>query len=202
MPAAARSLAAALDGDVLVFTSPAAVRFAARLAPLNTRASVLAVGQGTARVLRQHGVQAPLAPAQQQNSEGLLAHPAVADLRGKQVTLIGAPGGRGVLRDELAALAGRFDEIHVYRRVAPRWRRHQLDAVCALSPHARVLLSSAEALENLRTGLPADAFTRLREAVAVVSSERLAQAARAAGFARVVPANSALAADLLDAAAR
>jgi uroporphyrinogen-III synthase len=36
----------------------------------------------------------------------------------------------------------------------------------------------------------------------VASSARLAAAARAAGFTRIVPATSALSADLLDAAAR
>jgi uroporphyrinogen-III synthase len=50
--------------------------------------------------------------------------------------------------------------------------------------------------------LPAPVLARLRAAVAVVSSERLAQAAREAGFTRIEQAGSALAADLLEAAAR
>jgi uroporphyrinogen-III synthase len=193
-------LRAALAGDALVFTSPAAVRFAAALAPLRTRATVLAVGQGTARALRRHGVSAQ-APSRQ-DSEGLLELPAAKALRGKRVALIGAPGGRGMLRDQLLARGAKLSELQVYRRVPPRLDRRHVAAVLALPRSARVLLSSTEALQNLVGLLPVQALDRLRAAVAVVSSMRLAQAARAAGFTRIVQAESALAADLLAAAAR
>jgi uroporphyrinogen-III synthase len=198
--AAATALRAALRDELLVFTSPAAVRFAARLAPLRTRATVLAGGQGTARALRRHGIAA-LAP-DRQDSEGLLAHPALGELRGRRVALIGAPGGRGLLREQFAARGAELRELHVYRRVAPRLTRRHVDAVAALPRAARVLLSSAEALDHLRALLPAAAWARLCAATAVASSERLATAARAAGFARVRIAASALAVDLLDAAIR
>lgn len=199
-PALRAAMHAALGDDLLVFTSPAAVRFAAALAPLRTRAVVLAVGQGTAQALRRHGVAA-LAPSRQ-DSEGLLGLPAVQALRGQRVALIGAPGGRGVLREQLAARGARLREVQVYRRVPPRLDRRHVEALLALPRSARVLLSSAEALHNLVSLLPPAALARLRAAVAVASSERLAQAARAAGFVRVVQAESALAADLLAAAAR
>lgn len=194
------ALRAALADDVLVFTSPAAVRFAAALLPLATRAVVLAVGQGTARALQRHGVaaQAPL----QQDSEGLLDLPAARALAGQRVALIGAPGGRGVLRRELAARAAALREVQVYRRTPPRLDHRHVAAVLALPASARLLLSSAEALDNLLQALPEAALARLRAAVAVTSSERLTQAAQAAGFARVVQAASALASDLLAAARR
>ena len=194
------ALRAALGDDLLVFTSPAAVRYAAALAPLRTRAIVLAVGQGTAHALRRHGVLAQ-APSRQ-DSEGLLDLPAAQALHGRRVALIGAPGGRGVLREQLAARGARLREVQVYRRVPPRLDRRHFEAVLALPRSARVLISSGEALENLMHALPPPALVRLRAAVAVVSSERLAQAAHAAGFARIVQADSALAADLLAAAAR
>lgn len=196
---AADALRDALRDDVLVFTSPAAVRFAARLAPLKTPATVLAVGGGTARALRRHGLAAQ-AP-QRQDSEGLLGLPATQHLRGKRVALIGAPGGRGLLREQLAARGARLREAHVYQRVPPRLDRRHAVAVMALPRSARLLLSSAEALHNLMTCLPPPARARLQTVVAVVSSERLAAAARAAGFARIVQAASAGAGDLLAAAA-
>lgn len=189
---------AAWDDDLLIFTSPAAVRFALALALLRTRADVLAVGQGTARALARHGVvaQAP----QRQDSEGLLDLPAMQALRGRHVALIGAPGGRGVLRDTLLERGAQLRELHVYRRQPPRLDRRHVDAVLALPRSARVLLSSVEALRNLLDLLPPPALARLRASVLVVSSARLAQAARAAGFARIVQADSALADDLLKAA--
>lgn len=198
--AAARdALRLALRDELLVFTSPAAVRYAAALLPLRTAATVLAVGRGTALMLRRHGVAGPLAP-RQQDSEGLLEHPALAELRGRRVALIGAPGGRGVLREQLAARGAQLRELHVYRRVPPRLDRRHVDALLRLPTSAQVLLSSAEALHNLQQALPLPAWTRLCAATAVVSSERLATAARSAGFTRIVIAASAFSADLLDAA--
>ncbi len=196
--AARAALCAALSDELLVFTSPAAVRFAARLAPLQTSADVLAVGQGTARALRRHGVKMPLVP-RRQDSEGLLGHPLLATVRGRSVALIGAPGGRGLLRQELTARGARLRQVHVYQRVPARLDRRHFAALSRLPPSACVLLSSAEALLNLQQQLPPAALTRWLAATAVVSSERLAAAARAAGFTRVVRAASALSKDLLDA---
>lgn len=198
---ARRGLRAALAAELIVFTSPAAVRHAAALLPLRTTAAVLAVGQGTARALRRHGVAAPLAP-QRQDSEGLLEHPGLREPRGRRVALVGAPGGRGVLREQLAVRGAQLQEVHVYRRVPPRLDRRHLEALLRLPASARVLLSSAEALHHLQQLLPPSAWARLCAATVVVSSERLAVAAHAAGFVRIVPAASALSADLLDAAAR
>jgi uroporphyrinogen-III synthase len=199
--AARRALRDALRADLLVFTSPAAVRHAAGLAPLRTRAAVYAVGAGTTQALRRHGLQAQ-SPHARQDSEGLLALLPPATLAGRTAALIGAAGGRGLLRERLAVHAATLREVHVYRRVPPRWDRRHLQPLTRLPRDARVLLSSGEALANLQRALPAPLWRRLRAAVAVVSSARLAQAARAAGFARVTIAASARPTDLLAAAAR
>jgi uroporphyrinogen-III synthase len=191
----------ALADDLLIFTSPAAVAFAAALLPFRTSSIVLAVGHSTARALQRHGINTPLVPAQQ-DSEGLLDHPALRELIGKRVALIGAPGGRSLLGEQLATRGAQLREVHVYRRVAPRLDRRHIDALLQLPTSAIVLLSSAEALHHLCRLLPAPALDRLLAATAVVSSERLASAASAAGFGRVTRAASALSADLLDAAAR
>lgn len=197
--AARSSLQAALNDDVLLFTSPAAVRFAASLAPLRTEAEVLAIGQGTARALRRHGVRAPHVP-ERQDSEGALAEPVLQALRGKRLSMIGAPGGRGLLDRTIAERGARLQRVYVYERVAPRLDHRHVQALRDLPASARVLLSSAEAVHNLQHGLPAESWQRLCGAVAVTSSERLGEIARAAGFSRILPARSALSADLLEAA--
>lgn len=198
--AAAHLRTALGEDDLLLFTSPAAVRFAAALAPLHTRATVLAVGQGTAATLRRRGLPA-LAPTQRQDSEGLLDLPALRDVRGRKLALIGAPGGRGLLQQQLHDAGARLREVWVYRRSAPRLDRRHVDAVLHLPASARVLLSSAQALGHLHEGLPAAAWRRLCAATAVVSSERLAVAARQAGFKRLRMAASAGAIDMLAATA-
>jgi uroporphyrinogen-III synthase len=199
-PETARAqLAAALQDELLVFTSPAAVRYAHALMPLKTCATVFAVGQGTALALQRHGITAQ-APVQRQDSEGLLALPSLQVLRDRRVALIGAPGGRGLLREQLVARGAQLREVHVYRRAPPRLDRRHIDAVLHLSADARILLSSAEALQNLLAILPPPAQSRLCAAMAIVSSERLAEIALAAGFTQIRVAASARSADLLDAA--
>lgn len=190
----------ALDAELLLFTSPVAVRFAAALLPLDTRAVVLAVGQGTARALHRHGLAA-LAPGQRQDSEGLLALPVLQSLHGRRVALVGAPGGRGLLREQLRARGARLHEVHVYQRVPPRLGPRHLEAVRHLAADARVLLSSAEALQNLQAALTPALWHQLCSTLAVVSSERLATIVHAAGFSRVQQAASARGVDLLAAAA-
>ncbi|SEN43376.1 uroporphyrinogen-III synthase [Luteibacter sp. UNCMF331Sha3.1] len=195
------SLRRALEGDVVVFTSPAAVRFAADVLPLATRATVIAVGRGTARALKTADVTDVRFPETSQDSEGVLGLAELADVVGKRVALVGAPGGRGLLREALAARGATLDEIHVYHRVAPRIDRRHIDPLLKLGRRSAVLLSSAEALDHLRRALVAPAWRRLVQAVAVVSSERMRSAALDAGFERVAVARSALPTDLLTAAA-
>lgn len=197
--AAREALLEALGDELIIFTSPAAVRHAAALTPLLTSATVLAVGQGTARALRRRHICSVLAPARQ-DSEGLLEQPALRDLRDRRVALVGAPGGRGLLREQLVARGARMREVHVYRRVAPRLHRRHLDLIQMLLPSALVLLSSVEVLDFLRQWAPPAAWTQMSAATAIVSSERLAVAAHEAGFRRIVRAASALSADLLHAA--
>ena len=61
--AAARAgLHAALADELVIFTSPAAVRHAAALTSLQTKATVLAVGRGTASALRRLSESAVIIP--------------------------------------------------------------------------------------------------------------------------------------------
>lgn len=202
-PAAGTSpaqLAAALAADVVVFTSPASVRFARALFPrlrIASRTAVLAPGHGTARALARAGVAAQV-PVRA-DSEGLLSLPALRGARGRRVALVGAPGGRGLLDAALAQRGARVSRIHVYERALPRWRAVHRERAARIDSRTLVLLSSAEALDALRALMGDDAWRRALRATAVASSARLAALARRRGFARVVRARSALAADLVDA---
>jgi uroporphyrinogen-III synthase len=187
---------AALTSHRVIFTSPAAVRFAAALAPLAGCAAA-AVGTGTARVLRRHGVEQVLVPHISHDSEGLLAHPALQDLDGRRVSIIGAPGGRGLLQATLRERGAELRELHVYRRVPARLDRRHRDALRRLHGRGYVLLSSAQTLDCLRASLGAQDWPRVLATSAIVSSERIARAARAAGFTCVSIAGSPAGAALL-----
>lgn len=191
------ALREALAADVAIFTSPAAVRFGARLCDLRTRARVLAPGRGTTDALHRAGVRDVLHP-EREDSEGLLALPVLREVRGRRVGLIGAAGGRELLQHGLAARGAIVVHAHVYRRMPPRLNRLHAQAL----RHTRraplfVLLTSAQALANILDQLPAEARQVLLAGTAVASSERLADTARTAGFARVVRAPSVDAAAML-----
>ncbi|RUL69672.1 uroporphyrinogen-III synthase [Dyella choica] len=186
--------------EVLVFSSPAAVRYALLLAPLNREhGTVIAVGQGTARALHRHGIDAQV-PASRQDSEGVLSLPPFQQPHGKRVALITAPGGRGLMQQQLVQRGAKLREVHVYRRAASRLNRRHQEAVLQLPATACVLFSSTEALQNLKGQLPAAAWEHLCQAIAIVSSERIEEAAQRAGFQRIHRAASANQADLLAAA--
>lgn len=186
--------------DVLIFTSPAAVRYALALAPLsNPHGVAIAVGQSTARALQRQGITAQV-PASRQDSEGVLALPSLQHPHGRRVALITAPGGRGLMQQQLADLGANVREVQVYRRTASKLTRRHEEAVQQLPDMACVLISSAEALQNLKQQLSAAAWERLCQATAVVSSERIEAAAYAAGFQHTHRAASAVQTDLLAAA--
>ena len=199
--AAREALRSALGCEVAIFTSPAAARFARQLGTLRGRAVILAPGTATQAALLRAGVRNAIAPARE-DSEGLLALPVLRNIRGRRVGIVGAAGGRGLLDRELAARGAEVIRAHVYQRSSARLDRRHADA---LQRNARkplyVLLSSAEALANIVAYLPGDALRALLRGTAVASSARLAAAARKAGFARVMRARSAHAADMLAAVA-
>lgn len=201
--AAKSALGAGRSADVAIFISPAAVRFAFALRPglrFARDTEVCAIGAATARALARHNIRNVVWPREQQNSEGLLVLPSLQKLRGSTVILIGAPGGRDLVAQTLRSRRAHVSHIHVYRRMPPRLNRRQLDAVERASAPLLTLLSSAEVLDNLRATLPVHLFARLAAGELIVSSERLAKAARASLFDRVHVAASAMPADLLETA--
>lgn len=179
----ARALGAALRAPICVFSSPNAVQAAQRSQPLQRYPGVaVAVGAGTAGALRRIGVRQVVYPDRQQTSEGLLGLPLWQQARGA-VGLVSAPGGRDLIEPALRARGLRVRRADVYHRepVAPRPA-----ALARLRRLARaiVVISSAEAWDTVATALgrPPPGW------MAVVSSARLEQIARSAGFGEVLRA--------------
>jgi uroporphyrinogen-III synthase len=193
------ALVAAKSSDIVVFISPAAVKYAFVLAKLRfPRATqVCAMGEATARALRRCGVKKVLVPLDTQNSEGLLALPELQRLRGKRVSIIGAPGGRELLVSTLKSRKARVQTVHVYRRTPPRFRRDQLALLENADAPLITIITSEEILDNLRAVLPLPLFGKLAAGELVVSSLRLALAARRSLFGSVHIAASPAPADLL-----
>lgn len=199
------TLKQALAADLVVWTSPNAVRAAAALQSLEAwpGQAWLAVGSGTRRALLRAGITAR-APSRM-DSEGLLAMPELQDLRDRSIGLVTAPGGRGLLAPSLSARGAQVIRADVYaRRPVTITARalSALDAALMASPQ-RVLLvvSSQDALQQLLSARPPHRHIALADIAVVAASQRLAEFARSAGFQHVAIATSAAPSALLQAAA-
>jgi len=177
------SLQRALQAERVLVTSPAAVRFAHRLQPLQAAPGQtwLAVGSGTASALRRVGITGVRAP-ERMDSEGLLALPELQDMRGRELGLVTAPEGREVLATGLTERGARLLRADVYRREPVVLAASALETLRGLAAPACLLLSSAGALAQLMQRLPPDLAGRIRETTVIAASARLLQYALDTGF--------------------
>lgn len=197
------SLAAALACPAVVFTSPAAVRFARARQPLQPAPGQrwYAVGRGTAAALLRAGVTGVLAPAGRGESETLLALPGLEAGGGRDVGVVTAPGGRGLIAEELGRRGFLVHRAEVYQRVPVRPRADRLAALAALPESSALLVSSREAFDGFWSWLEAPVKETLQRRPAVASSPRLAAYLAASGFRRLVMADGAMPTQMLRALA-
>jgi uroporphyrinogen-III synthase len=201
---AGAALREALRCELVIATSPAAVRLAHAQQPLATRRGQrwFALGAGSASAMKRCGVSEVTTPAHGSDSEALLALPALRGVRGRSIGLLTAPGGRGLLHKRLRARGARLVVAPVYQRDERPVPASRLRALATLGARTALLLTSAEAFEPLWRELPEPARARLRGRPCVVASERLAAYARALGFDLVLRADDAQPASLLAALSR
>ena len=191
--------------DALMFVSAAAAEhfFRGIDVPLPASLRLWATGPGTVRGLQAAGVapaaiDGPPADAAQFDSEHLWARVADQVRPGFRVLIVrggdaaGQATGRDWLAREIAAQGGACDAVAAYRRLPPPFgaAERRLAAEGA-SGAAAWLFSSSEAIANLCRLMPATGWQQAR---ALVTHERIAEAARAAGFGRVQVSRPSLAA--------
>lgn len=141
-------LAAAERADVVLATSRNAVdgawQYRAGFAPAGT---LLAVGRATAQAFEEAAGRAVAYPDRGFTSEGLLAHPALADIVGREVVILSGEGGRTALVDTLAERGARVSKIALYRR---RWLAIDPARLREIAEQVNTLvIASGEALRHL-----------------------------------------------------
>lgn len=197
------ALRVALACPMVVVTSPAAVRAADAQVSIRQRRGQrwFAVGAGSAGALARRGVMDVRIPAVGSDSEALLAHPELQQVRGQALGLITAPGGRGLVAARLKARGAQLKVAEVYRRellpVAPA----RLRTLATLTDATAMLLTSSEAFDPLWLALSPAARKQLIRRPCVVASDRLAAKAKTLGFRHVLRAVDARPASLLAALA-
>lgn len=195
------ALSQALRADVIIATSPAAVRALRAHAVLHAphARAWCAVGTATAAALRRAGVPHVHVP-ERMDSEGLLALDVLADVRGRTVGVLTAPGGRDRIVPALRERGAEVVRANVYARepIAPDART--LARLRAAPAPWLLPVSSAEALERALAAVPDDLRERLCTATVLAASERIATLARTLGCTDIRVATGPRPAQLLAAA--
>ena len=178
------------DFDFAVFISPnaaakgmAAIRARRAFPP---RLKVAAIGPGSARELKRHGIERVIVPQERQDSEALLELPELGQIAGKRVVIFRGEGGRPLLGDTLALRGARVTYAECYRRLKPQadtaplvaaWSRGEIDAVVA---------TSSEGLRNFHEMLGASGRTALAGTPLFVPHPRIAETAQKLGIESVI----------------
>ncbi len=150
------------------------------------------VGPGSATALRDAGFTEVLVPAERFDSEGVLALPEFAPdaVTGKRVLILRGDGGRELFGDVLMARGAQVSCFTCYRRLAPDVDVQTLASAASAGALDAITLTSSEAVRHLAAALTTDAAPVLAVPV-FAPHERVAEAARAAGFTHVVLTDSA-----------
>ncbi len=184
---ALRNLIARLsEFDLAIFISPNAVRYgmaeimtSGRL-PVGLR--IATVGQGSAKALRDAGIQDVIAPQDRSDSEALLALPPLQDVRGWKVVIFRGDGGRELLGDTLKARGAEVEYATCYQRSKTQ---QNLSALLNIKADA-ITLSSSEALGHLWEMLDEAGRKQLASVPLFVPHARIAAAAQQQGWQKVI----------------
>ncbi|MDR3056356.1 MAG: uroporphyrinogen-III synthase [Zoogloeaceae bacterium] len=171
-----------------IFISANAARYALPSLPTNwhDETQAVAVGAGTARALAAAGVNNCLFPPEGSDSEALLALPEFSadPIRGQKIVIFRGDGGRELLAQTLVARGAAVEYVPVYQRNAQAVGREAFCEQLAAGRFDALTLSSSESLRHLLD--LAGHLPRLRATPIFASHARIADKARAAGFAKVI----------------
>jgi uroporphyrinogen-III synthase len=186
------TLARLVECDVAIFISANAVEHglaaARRSGPWPAGTRVAAVGEVTAKALRNSGFQAVISPRDRHDSEGLLACEELKAVAGRHILIFRGQGGRELLKAALESRGAHVSYAECYRRMRPAgdpaellgaWSRGDIHAVSVLS---------AETLENFVSMIGPPGESHLESTTLVVPHEAVAARPLARRFAQVIVA--------------
>lgn len=182
------------DWDWLIFVSTNAVRGAMvesdwiHARSPNTR--IAAIGEATRDALESYGLRVDLTPSSF-SSEGLLSEATLQEMQQQKVLVIRGEGGRELIRETLIARGAEVEVAELYRRapvsleiVEAQWQAG------SGAPADIVLITSGEALAHLGALWHRATFDALPRPLLVVPGSRLVALAHAAGWPKVLEAES------------
>lgn len=184
------------DEDWLIFISPQAVHSSAPYLreywpTLPGKLKLVAMGEGTAKALKEAGFEVHLQPKQTSNSESLLEEAALKTVSGQKITLIRGDGGRDALDRGLTERGATVSHVITYRRVLPTAD----PTVCRQQFHDHLfdvmICTSFEGVYNLKQLMGEACWPLVKLVPLVVVSERVKRLASDLGFTTIWLATSA-----------
>lgn len=187
----ARALAHLSDYDIAVFVSANAVEFGvgdpAKWPPT---LAAFAPGPGTGEALAAVGISGARVPAEQFDSEGLLALAELQDVRGRRAIVFRGDGGRELLGDTLRERGARVDYVACYRRAAPASGAQGVREALREGRVDAIAITSSEGLDNLLAAVGDAGGSVLARLPIFVPHPRIAEHTRARGLRAVATAGS------------
>lgn len=174
--------------DICIFVSRNAVDHGLS-AVRDSGAEIAAIGPITRATLEAAGTRVTMSSDEGFDSENLLLHPALNDVRDKRVTIVRGDRGRELLADTLRRRGADVRYLSVYRRgmrnatslelasLQSVWREDGIDCVTVMS---------VETLENLVQQLPPESLELLRQTPLVGPGSRVIQTAMELGLSAVM----------------
>jgi uroporphyrinogen-III synthase len=176
--------------DLAIFISPNAVNKAMSLIhtkrTLPPKLGVAAVGQGTARALRNFGVNKVIVPTIRFDSEALLDMVELQQVGGKRVVVFRGDSGRELLGDSLLKRGATLEYVECYRRVKPSTDTAPLLRAWATGKMNAITMTSSEGLRNLFDMVGETGQIWLKKTPLFVSHERIARTAGKLGLTQVI----------------
>jgi uroporphyrinogen-III synthase len=192
--AADKAIGAACACDIVIATSPAAIKFAAKSSAFSIQENThwYGLGPSTAAAMKKLGIAQIRYAAQGQSSEALLALPELLDLKSQSVGLLTAPGGRGLIGHVLEQRGARLQLAEVYERVILPIPQNDIDTLVQMTTPVAIFCSSYEVFRALWQALKQSEQERLQTYDWVLSSERLRELLATHGIASALVCHSAV----------
>lgn len=150
-----------------------------------TDMNVIAVGQGTAKTLKEFNIKVNAIPATP-DSEHLLALTSLQVLKDQTVLLFKGEEGRTLIEESLVKKGANLFCVPVYRRVMPQIDEQFMKALWHDDLVDIILLTSEQSMHNLFKMLGMDALPWLQQKPCVVISQRIAEKAASLGIKKVI----------------
>lgn len=171
--------------NIVIYTSPNAVQFAANLNFTVQANSIVAIGTATANTLNKVlNCKSNFIP-ERQDSEGLLNLPILMQPKDQTILIVRGIGGRTLLNETLTARGALVSIAEVYQRSLPKFNVEPMVARWKQEIQI-VIATSGEILDNLLLLVGSNGRSKLLNTPLITISERLCYYAKELGFINIM----------------